>query len=103
MLQAPVPTEAAPKSFGGAPSPVLAIACAEEERNACCHFTPEATPEYFNAGFYVMTPRCTRSDCFTHTCYPAVVSPVCAAPGLHLTSSNTASSWINPCKAPCVH
>ncbi|KAL4442944.1 hypothetical protein ABPG77_008435 [Micractinium sp. CCAP 211/92] len=28
----------------------------EEERNSCCHFTPDATPEYFNAGFYVMTP-----------------------------------------------
>ncbi|KAL4457668.1 hypothetical protein ABPG75_012533 [Micractinium tetrahymenae] len=28
----------------------------EEERNSCCHFTPDATPDYFNAGFYVMTP-----------------------------------------------
>lgn len=28
----------------------------EEERNSCCHFTPDATPQYFNAGFYVMTP-----------------------------------------------
>ncbi|PRW55990.1 glycosyl transferase [Chlorella sorokiniana] len=27
-----------------------------EERESCCHFTPDATPEYFNAGFYVMTP-----------------------------------------------
>ena len=28
----------------------------EWERNACCHFTPEKHPDYFNAGFYVMTP-----------------------------------------------
>ncbi|GAB4820707.1 hypothetical protein N2152v2_007753 [Parachlorella kessleri] len=27
-----------------------------EERDNCCHFTPEKVPEYFNAGFYVMTP-----------------------------------------------
>lgn len=29
----------------------------EEERTSCCHFTPDATPAYFNAGFYVMAPR----------------------------------------------
>ncbi len=28
----------------------------EEERNKCCHFTPDSPPEYFNAGFYVMRP-----------------------------------------------
>jgi lipopolysaccharide biosynthesis glycosyltransferase len=27
-----------------------------EERDACCHFSPDCVPEYFNAGFYVMTP-----------------------------------------------
>lgn len=27
-----------------------------EERDNCCHFTPDKVPEYFNAGFYVMTP-----------------------------------------------
>jgi len=29
----------------------------QEERSACCHFTPDAQPQYFNAGFYVMTPN----------------------------------------------
>lgn len=28
-----------------------------EERNACCHFRPDTTPQYFNAGFYVMRPN----------------------------------------------
>jgi inositol 3-alpha-galactosyltransferase len=28
----------------------------EEERNACCHFHPQKAPEYFNAGFLVLTP-----------------------------------------------
>lgn len=28
-----------------------------EERDRCCHFRPTATPEYFNAGVYVMTPN----------------------------------------------
>ncbi|PSC72665.1 glycosyl transferase isoform B [Micractinium conductrix] len=28
----------------------------EEERNSCCHFRPDETPDYFNAGFYVMSP-----------------------------------------------
>jgi inositol 3-alpha-galactosyltransferase len=28
----------------------------KEERDACCHFHPEKRPEYFNAGFLVLTP-----------------------------------------------
>jgi hypothetical protein len=43
--------------------------CTEEERNSCCHDTPEATPEYFNAGFCVLTPRyvfyCEGDSCWT--------------------------------------
>lgn len=30
------------------------LVASEEERNACCHFTPDATPEYFNAGRLVV-------------------------------------------------
>ncbi|KAL4541123.1 hypothetical protein Ndes2437B_g05508 [Nannochloris sp. 'desiccata'] len=28
----------------------------KEERDACCHFHPSKRPEYFNAGFLVLTP-----------------------------------------------
>jgi len=29
----------------------------KEERDACCHFHPEKRPEYFNAGFLVLSPN----------------------------------------------
>ena len=46
---------------------------AEEERNSCCHFRPDETPDYFNAGFYVMSPR--------HAVLLLKVSRVCVGEG----------------------
>lgn len=64
--------------------PLLFARCAAEERDSCCHFTPDKTPHYFNAGFYVMTPRCGGSSavalCLVHPCLPLAQGPPCIPP-----------------------
>ena len=88
--------------------------CTEEERNSCCHFTPEATPEYFNAGVCVLTPRyvfyCRGNSCWaavrggcekkTHPTFPASLTShaACFCP---LPLCPTAPGAIAPLRLLC--
>ena len=49
LLPAPRRPRPLPRAFAPYPpaaAPSVHTIYAEEERNACCHFTPDATPEY---------------------------------------------------------